>query len=356
MKKKGLIISTVVMVVVLNASLTTATYAWFNAANTGQVNDISLAVRAATNVNVGVKYKDITGNKSDTGNYYKNTVMRDSESATNNNTVAWKGDEVGLGSTLTFDGLMLGGSKAIGTSDYGENWSKTKPVDGTTNILGTNNVGNDGKKYIVKAGAVSSTTTGNKTEVDYTTNGSVQLAIANIDYLDATIGVSANQKGVKGFYAKVEVVTDGVDATLGVNAAIHFVVVTPDGKKATIEPFGATVKHNTVISSDNVKTVTGEGTNLSGNIIVNGKVATSTFYFWIAKVAGEQTEFKTDGTEIKDFRILAYIDGTDDACVIDAKGGCTIKISFGGSKDITGSGKQENDTAFASTDKFLTFE
>ena len=354
MKKKGLIISTVVMVVVLIASLTTATYAWFNAANTVQVNDISLAVRAATNVNVGVKYKDIAGNTSDTGNYYKNTVMRDSESATNNNTVAWTGDEVGLGSTLTFDGLMLGGSKAIGTSDYGENWSTKNPVDGTTNILAQNTKGNDGKKYIVKAGAVSSTTTGNKTDVDYK-DGSVQLAVANIDYMDATIGVSANQKGVKGFYAKVEVVTDGVDATLGVNAAIHFVVVTPDGKKATIEPFGATVKHNTVISSDNVKTVTGEGTNLSGNISVTGKVATSTFYFWIAKVADEQTEFKTDGTEIKDFRILAYIDGTDDACVIDAKGGCTIKISFGGSKDITGLGKQENNKEFASTDKFLTF-
>ena len=33
MKKKGLIISTVVMVVVLIASLTTATYAWFTAAS-----------------------------------------------------------------------------------------------------------------------------------------------------------------------------------------------------------------------------------------------------------------------------------------------------------------------------------
>ena len=33
MKKKGLIISTVVMVVVLIASLTTATYAWFTASS-----------------------------------------------------------------------------------------------------------------------------------------------------------------------------------------------------------------------------------------------------------------------------------------------------------------------------------
>ena len=39
MKKKGLIISTIVMVVVLIASLTTATYAWFNASSEVKVND-----------------------------------------------------------------------------------------------------------------------------------------------------------------------------------------------------------------------------------------------------------------------------------------------------------------------------
>ena len=55
MKKKGLIISTVVMVVVLIASLTTATYAWFTAADSVKVDSISLSVKSSAKVNVGVK-------------------------------------------------------------------------------------------------------------------------------------------------------------------------------------------------------------------------------------------------------------------------------------------------------------
>ena len=47
MKKKGLIISTVVMVVVLIASLTTATYAWFSAQAQATVDDLAIETKAA---------------------------------------------------------------------------------------------------------------------------------------------------------------------------------------------------------------------------------------------------------------------------------------------------------------------
>ena len=47
MKKKGLIISTVVMVVVLIASLTTATYAWFSAQAQATVDDLAIETQAA---------------------------------------------------------------------------------------------------------------------------------------------------------------------------------------------------------------------------------------------------------------------------------------------------------------------
>ena len=48
MKKKGLIISTVVMVVVLIASLTTATYAWFTASNKTEIKGFDVSVFQAT--------------------------------------------------------------------------------------------------------------------------------------------------------------------------------------------------------------------------------------------------------------------------------------------------------------------
>ena len=61
MKKKGLIISTVVMVVVLIASLTTATYAWFTSADAVKVDSINLNVKSSAKVQVGVRVNETKG-------------------------------------------------------------------------------------------------------------------------------------------------------------------------------------------------------------------------------------------------------------------------------------------------------
>ena len=55
MKKKGLIISTVVMVVVLIASLTTATFAWFTAETQTKIDGFDIEVAAGSAVVVGFK-------------------------------------------------------------------------------------------------------------------------------------------------------------------------------------------------------------------------------------------------------------------------------------------------------------
>ena len=64
-----------------------------------------------------------------------------------------------------------------------------------------------------------------------------------------------------------------------------------------------------------------------------GNVLTSIFYVWIAKKTGGT--FGIGGQEIKDFRILAYIDGADEHCVLDAQGSCNISISFDATSDNT---------------------
>ena len=324
MKKKGLIISTVVMVVVLIASLTTATYAWFTAAQNVQVNPISLAVRSETNVQVGVKYQNFDA-ANDPTNYYNNSVT----AASSDNTVSWTGGDTGLGSTLEFPDLKLGGSNAIGTSNYASNWNADSAVvDNATSFLAKNTVdgnANKNKKYIVKARGKSNTAqgaTGNKTLIDYSTGG-VALAAANKDYLNATIGVAANKPGVNGFYTKITVTTDGLDKTLGVNAAIHF-VVRIGNKYFDVQPFG-TLGYNTIINTNNIKDTNGGKLSVS----IDGKQAISEFYFWIGKKDGTAT-YANDGSEIVDFDIYAYIDGTDDDCILTSKGGCTIAITFGG--------------------------
>ena len=310
------------MVVVLIASLTTATYAWFTASTAVQVNPISLAVRSDTNVQVGVKFQNF-GSSNNSTDYYYNSVTP----GATNNTVSWTGDYIGLGSTLEFPDLKLGGSNAIGTSNYDAGWSEEKPVDTVTSILAKNTVadnGNGNKKFIVAAKGKANTAPGaggNKTTVDYS-NNDVKLAAANTDYLDATIGIAANKSGVNGLYAKITVTTDGLDQTLGVNAAIHFVIKV-GGKYIDVQPFGNKT-YNTIINNTNI---TGDnGGKLS---VVDEKKAQSEFYFWIGQKQGNNT-YANDGSEIVDFEIFAYIDGTDTDCVLTSKGGCTIAITFGG--------------------------
>ena len=320
MKKKGLIISTVVMVVVLIAALTTATYAWFTAADSVKVDSISLSVKSSAKVQVGVRVNNSVGYDG-----YRYNEMTPATDATGN-TVSWAESEyVGLGSLLTFNGLDLGKDKAIGscsTNDsnaWGTGTGKTA-FDEDTLVLGTTNA----PKYIVKAKGAGTT-------VDYTT---AELANANKDYLDATIGVEAYDADITGTYVKVTVKTTDSNKTLGINAAVHFVIVIGD-KYIDLQPFGTAVTNTTVKSSLNQTSVPGDSVE-SGYLKYADNQVSSTFYFWVAqgtKTGDTYGVLGTAGTAISDFRILAYIDGADPHCVKDATGGCQIDIEFDGTKD-----------------------
>lgn len=124
-------------------------------------------------------------------------------------------------------------------------------------------------------------------------------------------------------YAKIVVTTDGIDKTLGVNAAIHFVIKTADNKYIDVQPFGA-LNYNTIINNTNIT-----GTNGGKLSVIDTTKAQSEFYFWIGQKTGNNS-YSNAGDEIVDFDIYAYIDGTDDDCVLTSKGGCTISITFGG--------------------------
>ena len=171
------------------------------------------------------------------------------------------------------------------------------------------------------------------TTINYET---AELAVANKDYLDAEIGVEANEAGVKGTYVKVKVTTSDSNPTMGINASVHFIIIV-DGKYIDVEPFG-TVSHTALKSNvkDNAVPSENKGYCTYDNV---AKQVTSTFYFWVAKGetdpehSGQYQDLGIGGTDIHDFRILAYIDGADQHCVKDATGGCSIEIEFDGSKD-----------------------
>ena len=95
MKKKGLIISTVVMVVVLIASLTTATYAWFSAQASATVDDLSITTKAADGLQIAM---------TNTENSVADIVSGNMNYANGK----WEGDVNDWGSSLGFDGIQIG--------------------------------------------------------------------------------------------------------------------------------------------------------------------------------------------------------------------------------------------------------
>ena len=102
MKKKGLIISTVVMVVVLIASLTTATYAWFSAQSSATVDDLAITTKAADGLQIAMRNVGVTGEYEYVSG---NLTYIQNPTTTNQN---WEGDVNGWGTQLGFDGIDIG--------------------------------------------------------------------------------------------------------------------------------------------------------------------------------------------------------------------------------------------------------
>ena len=120
MKKKGLIISTVVMVVVLIASLTTATYAWFSVPSVTKIGEFSVSVVSDNAVNIGIKsdynlFTQATGVSTDafyTGEVNFATGTAGSMTAPG----GWTGTKPGLSATLTHNINWGAQNKAVGVS------------------------------------------------------------------------------------------------------------------------------------------------------------------------------------------------------------------------------------------------
>ena len=95
MKKKGLIVATIVMVLVLAVSLTTATYAWFSSTAQATVENLAIKTEAASGVQIAV----FEGEK-----YYNDIITYDEAPGA---ATRWGGTE-GFGTLLNFQDINIG--------------------------------------------------------------------------------------------------------------------------------------------------------------------------------------------------------------------------------------------------------
>ena len=325
MKKKGLIISTVVMVVVLIASLTTATYAWFTASGSASVEDITFKVTASSDLVIGVSKTNtiVTGNPQ-WANFVSDQTEYNATVATGNRGT-WTGATDGLG--LSVDtGLQLENiSKAV--------YSFTNVTGEGTEMTGTQTAYEKGEGINVTKGfdpaatALLASGTGNTISA-----GTYEAAIRNENYLDVVFGVSAAKSDVLSFGCLVTIDNNNALTSLGMNAAIH-VAYSFDGTSFTeLDVFGNNRAGDPIsgMTAPTGPEATIGGVNVPYESTTITGLAKGDATVWIPlATATSNSDFAKTGIEgLKQLHLIIYICGPDSDCVSNAEANSLIKIEF----------------------------
>ena len=218
MKKKGLIVATIVMVLVLAVSLTTATYAWFTTSDSTSIEGFNLTVVAGNAMNIGLNKQGYTSYSA--GATADNFVSGECEYVADTTPGQfaggyWTGTVASLSSTVEHNIYFGDLEKAVGftTADEitGANFSNTKTYA-------------DGYKHVVKG---SGDSVASLTQVDYAIanrngTGTTQNPADRGDYVYMFLGAQptkALQAGTNKLYIVVQV--QGAGSTIGMASAVH---------------------------------------------------------------------------------------------------------------------------------------
>ena len=349
MKKRGLIVATIVMVLVLAVSLTTATYAWFTATSEVTVDQISFQISSTADVVIGVhKNNTISTDAQTAANYWSGQTFYDTGSASKD-PGTWGGEFNALGSKVSFDGLTFAGiGQAIGTGtllptgSYGTYDNETSTFTPGASLGGTAdtafNMSNYTANGMIQAqgqGATADTKT-------------IDVAWKNVHYLDVVLGIQAVNSNLDTMTCYVTVTPNVADAIIGMNAAIHVAwrVVAPGavsvGDLQDVDVYGTsytfattggvtnTVYDNAKSAYDTLNSKTSTGLECLGgattaNLYAAGKSMT------IAIPIASAGEGNISVGDIYQLQLVIYIAGFDSDCQEAAKGvSSTINITFAG--------------------------
>ena len=294
MKKKGLIISTAVMVVVLIASLTTATYAWFTAATKTEVTPIPFSVTSDSDLTIGVSKTNRINTVEEGATLGQNLFVSGSGLNYDIDQNKWTGTE-GLGFEVD-TGLNLSGmKKAVFTgTPYSANDDQSGTIDATLEPEGT----------WVKASGNGTTVT--KTEIAAAVaNGKSDDSVKG-DYLDVCFGVASAKQNVTKVYCVIGVNPEQGNTTLGMNAAISFIYKIDDGNWSGIQQIYTQTGKFDYNASTPVTSVQTPAT--LPDITWNPGAQTYTI-----EIFGDGTNIVNQG-EIHQIHIKLFINGKDGDC------------------------------------------
>ena len=330
MKKKGLIISTVVMVVVLIASLTTATYAWFTADGVASVSEIGFKVAADSDLAIGVSATNTWVETPQWAGFYSESTVFSGPTETNRRGT-WTGENNGLGLTIN-TGLDLTTIKKAVYS-FNKAADSAAPTDITEYEKGTGQTVTKGLKRdanILKANGKASTVTGGFESTvmnGYTPDGGTALTG---DYLDVVFGVSASKNQVTGFGCLITLKNTNGLASVGTSAALHAIYSIDGTNYHEIDFYGNYTSGSPISGmtppSAPSTTIGSDKYNYKSTIKTTKGDATLWIPLFESKAAG--TYAVTGEGGIKQLHLMLYLCGPDGDCTTSVEGKCTITIEF----------------------------
>ena len=324
MKKRGLIVATIVMVLVLAVSLTTATYAWFQTVTKTTVESISFSVGADSDVNIGLltnhtlksNSTDATIDKTKAASAF---MWGDMDFVSG----AWTGGTVGLGYMIDTQLQLDDIEKAVGTGVVanGETPENTDSSWVNTNSIIKATAGTDGK------------------------GKEVQAAEMQKDYLDVIFGVNASKEKVDEIICVITV-NPTLGTVLGMNAAIHVRwsldgltyydcdIYSPETSSGAVYSETESNAYSDLISKggqaiaangDHTGYTAGAGYLGQGIAVKEGWASIA---ITVAKKTGEQTQLPVNGTPTQ-IHLQIFIAGYDSDCNNNAMGVASdILINF----------------------------
>ena len=314
MKKKSLLVATIVMVLVLAVSLTTATYAWFSATASATVETIRLEATAADGLIIGaLGTATAQASRTYTDYRYGDIVWDGSK---------WNGDSY-MGTNLNFQiqdpqdatqniNMTIGASKAVSYTDTA--------ISGTGDAVGTTIPANSWYKANGDAATLDT--------------GSIAVANVQEDYIDFDLAVTTSKaNSVKQAYMTLQIVPTA-QAQIKMAAAIHFYLAIYDGTNTT------TITDT--IADGGMSAYPGkvQSNNFSGNVTAGTYVGTAGTtldthhttavgdWYYVVPLYDSATAM-TPFTDLIQIKLIVWIEGTDDACIIANAGtGADVKIFF----------------------------
>ena len=315
MKKKGLIISTVVMVVVLIASLTTATYAWFTTASSTTVSGFDLTVNASTAVNIGLKQNCTYDAGATTDSFVSGSCRFDGTPGSLSG--SWSGEVDNMSPTIEHNINWGTVTKAVGVSSES---TIANATIGNTKTFKEQKQG--GLMVAANLGTKAGANFGEKTEA--VANGYTGETQADFAYL--FLGVSPSkelQTGTNKVYIIVQ--TSGTGSTVGISSAVHVAYRLNGAEDWTdVDVYGESVHHGALRANQKVD-IPYDASAVTG---LDGTLTYTQGKTTITNAAAHPIDLPSTAVgAIDQLELVIYLAGADEDCV-DAAKGVTVKVAI----------------------------